>query len=405
MPKLAQPLSQQIVARAKPAERAYELRDGKVTGLILRVNPTGNKVWAVRLRDGRRFPLGPADTLKDGRRSPFDPADVLTLTDARDRATAYLRAGGPPEAPVPELETEAPMDDGPLTLGRYLEDRYRPWFESQRDTAKALTNLKWFDVRVNPPARTKLTSFNLYALPLVEIDRARVDLWVTQRLERVGKATVRRNVTALKAALAQAFRWELLDRNPLAGYGAVKLADDPRTRFLSLEEEGVLRRVLDGTNPQMRALVLLAINTGLRKGELYNLKWEDVDLGRRVLAVRGKTAKSRRLRHVPLSAVAHTLLSGLDRVEGNPYVFRGRRGKRLVNIDKAFGRLLAKAGIEDASFHCLRHTFASRLVGKGVPLYAVQKLLGHSDPKLTARYSHLAPDALAAAVAVLDTPS
>jgi integrase len=378
MPRFSEPFTQHTVDQARPRGKRYDLRDGKVTGLILRVSKTGRKVWTVRLKDGRRFVLG--------------PVEALTLKGARDRALAYIRhQGSPPELQVAPTDATPESEPNVLTLGRYLGEQYRPFFEAHhRDPKKHLHNFKAFP--------------GLMDLPLTELTPVVLDGWVTNRLRTVMRATVRRNVAALKAALAQAHRWGLIAEHPLDRYSPVKRADEARTRYLSAPEEERLRAALARfRRPQFRALVLVALNTGMRRGELFSLKWDDVDLPGRLITVRAETTKSERTRHIPMSAECLQLLSALPRKEGNPYVFTGLRGKRLVNVGAQFKRLCVRAKLEDFSFHDLRHSFASNLVQVGVELYAVQRLLGHSDPKLTARYSHLAPDSLRAAIDRLRT--
>ena len=373
MPRFSDPFTQHTVDQARVTGTQYELRDGKVTGLILRVSKTGRKVWALRLKDGRRFVLG--------------PVEALTLKGARDRALAYIRhQGPPPELQAPASEPEPKPAPTVLTLGRYLRDHYRPHFEAHhRDPRKHLHNFEAFA--------------DLKDLPLAALTPVVLDGWVTNRLRKVVRATVRRNVAALKAALAQAHRWRLVAEHPLDRYSPVKRADQARTRYLSAPEEERLRAALvTFRRPQFRALVLVALNTGMRRGELFGLTWEDVDRSNRLITVRAETTKSERTRHVPMSAECLQLLSGLPHKEGNPYVFTGLRGKRLVNVGKQFERLCERARLEDFSFHDLRHSFASKLVQTGVDLYTVQQLLGHSDPKLTSRYAHLAPGTLRAAI-------
>jgi len=145
-------------------------------------------------------------------------------------------------------------------------------------------------------------------------------------------------------------------------------------------------------------MILLALNTGLRRNELWNLVWGDIDLKQKTLTVHGKGAKSGQTRHIPLNPTAmHTLKTHRGDVfpmPSNP-VF----GKHY--FQKSFASLLKSAQIEKFTFHCFRHTFASRLVMAGVPLNTVRELLGHSSLEMTLIYAHLAPDNLRQAVDLL----
>ena len=162
-------------------------------------------------------------------------------------------------------------------------------------------------------------------------------------------------------------------------------------------------------NPDhLTPIVLVALNTGLRKGELFNLRWTDVDLVGAQLTVRGEGAKSGQTRHVPLNAealeTADTSGAPADSTTLDGYVFPGRvdsNDGRLDDVKKAWVPIVKAAKLDAFRFHDLRHTFASKLVMAGVDLNTVRELLGHSDLKMTLRYAHLAPEHKAAAVAKL----
>ena len=127
-------------------------------------------------------------------------------------------------------------------------------------------------------------------------------------------------------------------------------------------------------------LVLLALHTGMRKTEQLSLKWEDVDLKQRVITVRD--SKAGRSRHIPMNQVVVDTLESLPRMTSNPYVFPGViEGQRLKDLPKDWEDYMEKAGIVNFHWHDLRHTFASRLVMRGVDLYAIQELLRHQTLK------------------------
>jgi integrase len=151
-------------------------------------------------------------------------------------------------------------------------------------------------------------------------------------------------------------------------------------------------------------IVLLALNTGLRRGELFNLRWRDVDVLRALLTVEGASAKSGQSRHIPLNSEALDVLrrwAGSSTVPAERFVFPGAEGERFEDIKGAWLPLVKAAKVPAFTFHDLRHTFASKLVMAGVDLNTVRELLGHSDIKMTLRYAHLAPEHKAAAVAKL----
>ena len=149
-------------------------------------------------------------------------------------------------------------------------------------------------------------------------------------------------------------------------------------------------------------MVLLSLNTGLRRGEVFNLTWDHVNFQTRILTVDGKGTKTRQTRHIPLNDEALAVLRAWRaQSTSEGFVFPGKKGHRLDNVRKAWAGVLHKAGITGFRWHDLRHDFASKLVMAGVPLNTVRDFLGHSTMTMTLRYAHLAPDHKAEAVARL----
>jgi integrase len=155
----------------------------------------------------------------------------------------------------------------------------------------------------------------------------------------------------------------------------------------------------------LQPIVLLSLNTGLRRGEILQLKWADVDLRQRELIVRGDNAKSGKTRHIPLNNEALTTLQQWrSDSRSTGWVFAGNNGKCMQAVKSSWNRALRRAGIDDFRWHDLRHNFASRLVMSGVDLNTVRELLGHADLTMTLRYAHLSPEHKADAVARLCEP-
>jgi integrase len=156
----------------------------------------------------------------------------------------------------------------------------------------------------------------------------------------------------------------------------------------------------------LKPAVLLSLHTGLRQGELLNLTWDYVDFDRSILTVEGKTAKSGKTRHIPLSEEALWLLRTWKQEQTvksvRRIVFPAVDGEPMSEIGKSWERLLKRAKIQNFRWHDLRHDFASKLVMSGVDLNTVRELMGHADIKMTLVYAHLAPEHKAAAVAKLN---
>ncbi len=173
--------------------------------------------------------------------------------------------------------------------------------------------------------------------------------------------------------------------------------NNARVRWLSAEEEVRLRAAVSAACPEHIPELDLALNTGLRLGELYGLEWENVNLARRVLTI--PRPKNGEMRHVPLNGSALAALGEAQkRSDGTGPVIRNAEGGALTSPRYWFDPAVKKAKLRRFSWHCLRHTFASRLVMAGVDLRTVQELMGHKSIQMTVRYSHLTPRHTLAAV-------
>lgn len=159
--------------------------------------------------------------------------------------------------------------------------------------------------------------------------------------------------------------------------------------------EAFLKACRESKSPYLYDIILLALNTGLRRGEIFGLKWNDIDLERRIIRI--TDTKNSEEKRVPIGDEAIRILGKIPREE-SPYLFPSKKGKKLDNIANAFGTARNKAGLKDFRFHDLRHTFASWLMMSGVDLFTVKELMGHKDIKMTQRYAHLAPEHKMAAV-------
>jgi integrase len=175
-----------------------------------------------------------------------------------------------------------------------------------------------------------------------------------------------------------------------------RLEDNARLRFLDKKEEVVLRTKIRGLCPEHEPELDLALHTGMRQGEQYRLHWEDVDLEHHLLAI--PRSKNGAMRYVPLNATAlHALVELRARNGDSDFVCGGAKVPR-----QWVERAVSAAGVNNFTWHCLRHTFASRLVMAGVDIRTVAELLGHKTLAMTMRYAHLAPDHQLAAVQKLE---
>jgi site-specific recombinase XerD len=183
------------------------------------------------------------------------------------------------------------------------------------------------------------------------------------------------------------------ESQPLAPRLLYDRRESARQLSVSEAEERNLLATIDRLFPQFRAHVVLAIHTGMRMTEQYSLQWRQVDLERRQLHL-GLT-KNKQPRVIRLNSVAVSVLNSLlpEKHRGNDPVFPSARTDVSLQGSRGwFPTAVIESGIEHATWHCLRHTFASRLVMAGVDLRTVAELLGHRTLQMVLRYSHLAPE-------------
>jgi len=213
-------------------------------------------------------------------------------------------------------------------------------------------------------------------------------------------------VNRFKALLSLTFRLGMengkIEKNP-ARLVKRRLENNSRIRFLSPQEEARLRKAIADKYSEHLPELEIAPNTGIRCGEQYGLTWEYVNFGNRVLTV--ALSKNGETRHVPINASAYTALKQLqERSDGQNAVFVNQRGEALQGARYWFEPAVKEANITDFTWHCLRHTFASRLAMKGTPIRTIQELMGHKTIQMTVRYAHLAPQHTLAAVERLCEP-
>ena len=399
-------LTKKLVGSAKPHLRPYEIRDSRLKGLLLRIQPSGSASYVVEWRRGRRMTIG--------RTTIFSP------DQARDRAKKILGQAADGIDPLKNRQLAKTA-----TLTAFLTNEYGPWFELNRKSGKTILK------RLKHCFEGDFGSTRLH-----EISPLRIEKWRGKKLdEDLAKSTLNRDLSALKAALSKAVEWGLIDSNPVAKVKLYAVDDNASVRYLNPDEEKRLRTALMDRDDHLRKrrsqfnewrrernlplfpefgpedfpdhlhpIVILTLNTGMRRGELFNLRWSSLDLDKALLEVAGPGAKSGQTRHIPLNQEALRALKRWRKptITNKGLVFPGIDGGRLTNINSAWRSLTKRASLPDFRFHDCRHHFASRLVMAEVPLNTVRELLGHSEISMTLRYAHLAPEHKADAVAKLD---
>ena len=395
-------LTQTFVQGITPTAKRQRFNDTAVKGLVIAVEPSGRKVWRV---DYYR---------PNGKRTfhTIGAAELFTVAQAREVAKEFL-------AKIALGEDPTTKDPALLTFGELVDKHYAPWVAAHRRTGgyslRILRNFfgQWFDA----PAES---------LTLLEVER-----WRQKRSAKA--ATLNRQTAVLKAVLNWALKRDLISANPLARLERMQQTDSlEKVRYLSADERNRLMAALDEREERLRSerdshneylkergrelfpslrdvtfadhlkpMILLSLNTGIRQGALFALRWSDIDFDNRVLTVRSETSKSGKVIRIPLNKTAYETLCRWE--TDSELVFPSPRGGgKMDNVKKGWAKVLKDAKIENFRWHDMRHDFASQLVMHGVDLNTVRELLGHADLKMTLRYAHLAPEAKIRAVQVLD---
>lgn len=351
---------------------------------------------AVYKREGKKGVAFVCDFIVAGQRVNQTIPGVRTLREAK-AAEARMRAEV--EARINASGNLVKMALG-VAIDRYVAERLMP-----RSKPEAVTNYLIYLGMIREyfgPTR-QVSAIN---------NAACSEWWGALLAGRAGgrgpvKAnTAKRYLGQLKSVLA--FAAEAGAGNIVPTFSPT-VADDSRVRWLTEGEEDAL---LAASPPWLQGMIVFVVETGARKGEMTGLRWRDVDLEQRPRGiVRLYFTKGGEPRGIPMSNRLRRLLERLK--EGVPgtkpdtrvFQWQVRGGAASIpmgDFKKSWAKALKAAGIEDVHFHDLRHTFASRLVQRGVPLLQVGKLLGHSSLRMTQRYAHLAPENLSDAIAALD---
>jgi len=223
------------------------------------------------------------------------------------------------------------------------------------------------------------------------------------KTEKIHPASVNMELRAVRAMFGFAVKWEILERTPFRGVTFAKIPQRPPA-FLNEEQIKKLFEKVD--REDLKAIIIFALNTGMRRGEIMNLRWKDVDFANRVITVSCHDTfrtKTGRTLVVPMNGTVFELLNSLPRP--SEYVFVDSLGRRIPEhfVTVQFKQYIRDAELPEAlHFHSTRHSFCSLLAMRGVPLYDVMRLAGHSQISTTQCYAHLTAEHLRESVERLD---
>ena len=312
----------------------------------------------------------------------------------------------------------------------------------QKSTLRAFLHDGYKAVTPEKTATPAIDRIEKHFPDLLDKQMSEITAWKVEQWKRAypGKpGGANRVLSSLRGVLTKAVKAGLLDKSPMPDVKKVKEDKNRKIRALSEDQEQALREALDRREEKQKAerermiehcrtrkreapapytgtftdhlkpMVILTIKTGLRRGEVFNLKVSDIDLKNRWLTVRGEAddtttgSKSGQTRHIPLTDEAFAVLVAWLNQTGNKWlVFPSpKTGERFDNISNAWEKLREDAGLPEIRFHDLRHTYGTRLARLHVDLVTIKNLMGHESLDTTARYLHSDNETMKAAAALL----
>lgn len=301
--------------------------------------------------------------------------EAQTKQDAKDAEAAIRRE-------IFEGTYGKPKGDGLFI--EYAEDHFLPWAKTNKRSWKA--------------DKTKIEALKQYfeGKRFREITPMLIEKFKKTRLQtrtRDGRqrsvASVNRELACISKIFSLAIRDGEANANPCR---QVKKYDEhnERNRYLSPEEEQRLLSSLSGSRAHLRPIVQIAINTGMRRGEILAMRWSWVDFTRGHIRIPGEVSKTKKPRSVPMNSTVRSVLDHQHSISGRKEVVftSPKTGGLLTDIKHGFVAACEDAGIMDFHFHDLRHTAATRLADNGADPFVIAEILGHSDLRMTKRYTH-----------------
>jgi integrase len=377
MPKIS--LTKSVVAgvACAPGRSKVDYFDTDQRGFMLEVRASGGKTYYQRYTDER----GRERQYKIG------PADAITLEQARKKARMILAQallGADPQEKRKELRAIP-------TLAALVRDRYLPHVKSyKRSWCTDETVLR---IHILP---------RLGVVPVDEINGTMIaELLQQMRDKGYATGTTNRVLILLRYIFNLARKWKVPGVRENPTFGLSTAPDVQRERFLTPEEtQRLIASINVDENRVAAQAILLLLLTGARRNEITHAKWDYIDWEKRSLLV--PISKTGRPRTIALNGQALALLRAITPLPGNPYIFPSPvTGRPSASLHFPWVRIRERAMLDDVRLHDLRHSYASFLVNNGVSLYVVQGLLGHTQPRTTQRYAHLAQDTLLEAAEVV----
>ncbi|MBT9457481.1 MAG: site-specific integrase [Burkholderiaceae bacterium] len=354
-----------------PGKKHIEYCDLVVPALYIDVLPSSPGLGTFYLRY--------RDTNRKQHKKNLGRTNEVSLADARAAAKklkAEVACGGNPVAEA-KAAKEVP------TLAAFFKEQYLPHAKSQKRSWRRDIEL-WRRIDV---------AFG--SLRLNQLNRQKVQVFHAGLANSgLAKATADHHIKVLRRALNLAVSWGQIEKNPISGIELFHENNQVENYMTEEELQRLLTVLRNDDNRTVCNIALFLLSTGCRLNEALQAEWRQVDRANRVWRILAINSKSKRMRSVPLNDSALHVLDQLDTEGEFDHLFINRQTRLpYTTIMKVWARLRTKADLKHLRIHDLRHAFASLLVSAGESLFSVQVILGHSDPKVTQRYSHLSSKA------------
>lgn len=281
-----------------------------------------------------------------------------------------------------------------------LSDKYKQWIQGRHRSASS----KEYRIEqlIDHFGDIPLRRFNTLMVEQYQTDLINKERYVKSRKEtkKYQPASINKNISLLKAMFKKAVDWNMVEEEVLKRVRRCKQLQENNRRLRYLDNKQC-QDLINSCEPHLKPIVITALNTGMRKGEILKLKWDNVDMKHGFILL--DLTKNGERREIPINETLKSTLKELSRRIDIPYVFYdAKTEKPYQDVKRSFATALRRSKIHDFKFHDLRHTFASHLVMAGIDITTVKELLGHKDIKMTLRYAHLAPSHKVKAVNILD---
>ncbi|WP_432772702.1 tyrosine-type recombinase/integrase [Francisella salimarina] len=370
-------ITRKFLKETKPTDKTVDYYDSEVKGLILRISKTGVRSFRLRYKMNNKTNLYTIGQLGS-----------ITLEQAKLEAQRLnlLIAQG---VDIKKEKNPKHKDENTnLTLRKYLDTFYLNWYKTHNRNYESLR------VYLGKPLQ-KLFDVELEVIN----DKKYLTKYLSdyQKENNSSNATYNRMLSTLKGMFSRAYEFGYIEKNNVRD---VKLLQVSSSKIRYLDDDETRRFFENLTKLKSitaQNIIKIAYYTGMRKGEILSLSFDDIDYQTNQITLKSSNTKSNKTRSIPIHTEVMNIIKSIDRESGLLFISEVT-GKKFDNIDRSWKQLMKLSEIENFRFHDLRHNFCSMLVMKGVPIYTVAQLAGHSDVKTTQIYAHLSPDVKKSAI-------